>query len=95
MFVAPCKSYDFSTIYQQCPHDVDVYLLFGLTLTSIRLVPKVMFNMDFLYHSSLIAKAMTFQQSIMHVLHYPHDGDVHLLFCYDRDLHLTCSQGHA
>ena len=30
---------------------------------------------------------------VMHVLQYPHDVDVHLLFCVDLDLHLPCSQG--
>ena len=39
------------------------------------------------------AKAMPFQQIIMHALHNQHDVDVHLLFCSDLDLHLTCSQG--
>ena len=41
------------------------------------------------------AKAMIFQQIIMHVLKGIHDVDVHLLFCVDLDLHLTCSQGHV
>ena len=41
-------------------------------------------------------KAMPFQQFfIMHVLQCPHDVDVHLLFCFDLDLHLTCSQVHV
>ena len=38
------------------------------------------------------AKAMPFQQIIMHALQCQHDVDVHLLFCFDIDLHLTCSQ---
>ena len=38
------------------------------------------------------AKAMPFQQIIMHALQSQHDVDVHLLFCFDIDLHLTCSQ---
>ena len=41
----------------------------------------------------LPAKAMTFQQIIMHVLQC--DVDVHLLLCFDLDIHLTCSQGHV
>ena len=41
------------------------------------------------------AKAMTFQQIIMHVFQCPHDVDVHLLFCFDLDIHLTCSQSHV
>ena len=31
---------------------------------------------------------MPFQQIIMHALHYQHDVDVHLLFCFDIDPHL-------
>ena len=41
------------------------------------------------------AKAMTFKQIIMHALQCKHDVDVHLLFCFDIDLHLTCSQVHV
>ena len=39
--------------------------------------------------------ARLFQQIIMYVLQYHHDVDVHLLFCFDLDLNLTCSQGHV
>ena len=35
------------------------------------------------------AKAMSFQQIIMHALQCQHDLDVHLLFCVDLDLHIT------
>ena len=43
------------------------------------------------------AKAMPFQQIIMHALHftYQHDIDVHLLFCFDLDLRITCSWGRV
>ena len=41
------------------------------------------------------AKAMTFQQIIMHVWQCPHDVDVHLLFCFNLDLHITCFHGHV
>ena len=41
------------------------------------------------------AKAMNFHLIIMHVWQWPHYVDVHLVFCFDRDLHLTCSQGHV
>ena len=41
------------------------------------------------------AKTMSFQQIIMHQLHYQHDVDVHLLFCFDLDLHITCSRGRV
>ena len=62
-----------------------------------------MFNMDFLYQSLLrgthfvysAQQKLTFQQIIMYVWQCPHDVDVHLIFCFDLYLHLTCSQGHA
>ena len=41
------------------------------------------------------AKTMSFQQIIMHPLQYQHDVDVHLLFCFDLDLHITCSRGRV
>ena len=34
--------------------------------------------------------SMTFQQIIMHVWQWPHDVDVHLLFCFDLDLPRSC-----
>ena len=39
----------------------------------------------------LPANAMPFQQIIMHAL--PCQDDAHLLYCFDLDLHITCSQG--
>ena len=41
------------------------------------------------------AKAMPFQQIIMHALQWQHDLDVHLLFCVDLDLHITSSWGRV
>ena len=41
------------------------------------------------------AKAMHFKQIIMHALQCQHDVDVHLLFCFDIDLRLICSQVHV
>ena len=41
------------------------------------------------------AKAMPFQQIIMHKLHFQHNIDVHLLFCFDLHLHITCSRGRV
>ena len=40
------------------------------------------------------AIAMPYQQIIMYALHYQHDVDVHLLFSFALDLHITCSWGH-
>ena len=39
------------------------------------------------------SKAVPFQQIIMHALYYQHDVDVHLLFCFDLELHITSSRG--
>ena len=41
------------------------------------------------------AKDMPFQQIIMHALQWQHDLDVHLLFCFDVDLHITSSRGRV
>ena len=35
-------------------------------------------------------KLYHFSNIIIHVLAYQHEVDVHLLFCFDLDLHLTC-----
>ena len=32
---------------------------------------------------------------IMFVLQFPHAVDMHLVFYFDIDLHIACSQGHA
>ena len=55
--------------------------------------------MDFLYRSSLrgttlcaaTSKSYSASTIIMHVLQCPHDVDVHLVSCFNLDLHLTCS----
>ena len=39
------------------------------------------------------AKAMPFQQIIMHALQCQHDIDVYFLFCFDVDPHITSSRG--
>ena len=39
--------------------------------------------------------SMPFQQIIMHALQCQHDVDVHLLFCFDLDLHITSSRGRV
>ena len=63
-----------------------------------------MFNMDIRHQSSprgitLCAAPSRsydlFKQIIMHALQCPHYAYVHLLFCFDVDLHLTCSQCHG
>ena len=41
------------------------------------------------------AKAVHFQQHFMQALYCQHDLDVHLLFCFDLDIHITCSRGHV
>ena len=41
------------------------------------------------------SKAMPFRQIIMHALQCQYDIDVHLLFCFDLDLHIASSRGHV
>ena len=41
------------------------------------------------------AKAMPIQQIIMHALQCQHDVDVHLVFCFDLDLHITSLRGRV
>ena len=45
--------------------------------------------------TTLRAVSSKSQQIIMHTLKCQHDVDVHLLFCFDIDLQLTCSQVHV
>ena len=40
-------------------------------------------------------KAMPFQQIIMHASQCQHNLDMHLLFCFDVDLHITSSRGRV
>ena len=62
-----------------------------------------MYNLDFLQQSSMKGttlraapnKLYAFRQMIMYILQCPHDMYVHLIFYFDLDLHLTCSQGHV
>ena len=78
----------------QYQHDIDVHLLFcfDFCLTWIFFIDP---NWWVQLCMRCPAKAMPFQQIIMHALHYQHDVDVHLLFCFDIDPHLTCSQVHV
>ena len=43
------------------------------------------------------APSKSFDHSIiiMYVWQCPHDVDVHILFCFDLYIQLTCSQGHV
>ena len=86
LFAALGKIYDFSTNYHACM----------AMPTWCRCAPRILFwlwpplNLDFVIDLhwgvplcvQYPAKAMTFQQIIMHVWQYPHDVDVHLIFCY-------------
>ena len=58
-----------------------------------------MFNLYFLRWFSpmgtTLRAAMPFQQIIMQALQCQHDLDVHLLFCFHHDLHVTSSRGHV
>ena len=86
----------------QCQHDIDVHLLFCFDLDihmscSPRSCLTWIFFVDSHWWVQLCVqrpeKAMPFQQIIMHALQCQHDVDVHLLFCFDRDLHIACYRG--
>ena len=42
-----------------------------------------------------LSKSYDFQHIIMHVCQCPQDVEVYLVFCFDVNLYLTCSQGHV
>ena len=95
---APSKSYDFSTndhafiaMHTWCGWAPPIFC------RNLHLWPFVyqLFSSSSRSDGQHSAKAMTVQQIIMHVLQFPHDVDVHLLFCVDISLHLTCSQGQC
>ena len=87
----------------QCQHDLDVHLLFYFDLDLHIPLPEVVltwiFSVNFFWWVQLCvqrpAKAMPFQQIIMHALQCQHDIDVHLLFCVDLDLHITSYRGRV
>ena len=96
---APSKSYTFSTNYHACIalptwHRCAPTILFW-PWPPHNLLPRScltwIFSVDFYWWVQLClqrpAKAMPFQQIIMHALQCQHDLDVHLLFCFDLDLH--------
>ena len=102
----PAKTMPFQQIIMhalQCQHDLDVYLLFcfDLDLHNYNLFPRLcltwIFSVNFYWWVQLCvqcpAKSMPFQQIIMHALQCQHDLDVHLLFYFDLDLHITSSRG--
>ena len=107
LHAAPSKMYAFSTSYHACiamptwcrctspilfrpwpPYN----MLLRSCLTSIFFVVPHWWVPLCVQHP---AKVMPFQQIIMHALQYQHDIDVHLLFCFDLDIHITCSRGHV
>ena len=102
---APIKSYAFSTNYHACIamptwSRCAPPILFS-PWPPYNLLPRscltCIFFVDFHRLVQLCVqhpgKAMPFQQSIMHALQCQHDLDVHLLFCFDLDLHITSSRG--
>ena len=103
---APSKSYAFSTNYHACiamptwPRCEPPILCWPWP--PYNLLPRLCFTWMFFVDPhwwvplcvQCPAKAMQFKQIIMHALQCQHDVDVHLLFCFDIDLHLICSQVH-
>ena len=105
--VAPSKSYAFSTNYHSCiemptwPRCASPILCWPWP--SYNLLPRScltwIFFIDLHWGVPLClqrpAKAISFQQMIMHVLHYQHHVDVHFLFCFDLDLHIPSFRGRV
>ena len=102
---APSKSYAFSTNYHACiamptwPRCAPPILFWPwppynlfqrLCITWIYIIDPHWWVPLFVQRPT---KAMPFQQMIMHALQCQHDLDVHLLFCFDLDLHITSSWG--
>ena len=88
----------------QCQHDVDVHLFWPWPRYS--LLPRSCLTWILFVDSHWScwwvqlcvqrpAKVMYFKQIIMHALQCQHDLDVYLLFCFDLDLHITCSRGRV
>ena len=104
---APSKSYAFSTNYHAClamptwPRCAPPILCWPWP--PYNLFPRSCLTWIFFIHPhwwvplcvQRPAKAMPFQQIIMQALQFQHDLDVHLLFCFDHDLHITSSRGHV
>ena len=104
---APSKNYAFSTNYHACiaiptwPRCAPPILFWPWPPYS--LLPSLCLTWIFLVDPhcwvplcvQCPAKAMPFQQIIIHALQYQHDIDVHLLFCFDLDLHITSSRGRV
>ena len=104
---APSKSYAFSTNYHACiamptwPRCAPPILRWPWP--PYNLFPRSCLTWIFFVHPNWWvplcvqrpAKAMPFQQMIMHALQCQHDLDVHLLFCDDLDLHITSSRGRV
>ena len=92
---APSNSHAFSTNYHACItmptwRRCATHILFW-PWPPYNLLPRSCFTWIFFVdphwwvqlYMQRPAKAMHFQQIIMHALHYLHDVDVHLLFCFD------------
>ena len=83
----------------QCPHDVDMHLLF--CFDRYLHITCSLGNIELWFCSSILtavcavpSKSCTFS-TCYHACIFPHDVDVHLLFCFDLDLHITCSHGFS
>ena len=104
---APSKNYAFSTNYHACiampTWSRCAPPILCWPWPPYNLLPRSCFTwMFFVYPHWWVplcmqcqAKAMHFKQIIMYALQCQHDVDVYLLFCFDIDLHLICSQVHV
>ena len=104
---APSKGYAFSTNYHACiamptwPRCAPPILFWPWP--PYNLFPRScltwIFSVNFYWWVQLCvqhpAKSMPFQQIIMHALQCQHDVYVHLLFCFDLDLHIASCRGRV
>ena len=103
---APSKSYAFSTNYYACiampTWPICVHPILCWPWPPYNLFPSSSLTWMF---SSILTDGYNFACSAqhnlyifnkcMHALYYQHDIDVHLLICFDLDLHITSSRGRV
>ena len=107
LLAAPSKSYTFSTNYHACialptSRRCALPILFW-PWPPYNLLPRSCLSWIFFVDPhwwvplcvQCPAKAMPFQQIIIYALQCQHDIDVHLLFCFDLDLHIPSFRGRV
>ena len=92
------KSYAFSTHYHACiaipTWHRCAYPIFCFDIDLHSLLTRIFFVDPHWWVPLCVqcpSETMPFQLIIMHALQCQHDIDVHLLFCFDLDIHMSCS----